>query len=214
MLRASDGDVIAVFAKAPVAGRVKTRLAAEIGPAGACELYRRIGRRVVAAAARTPHTTVVWYSPSGREPLVRDWLSGIDQLSYRAQPPGSLGHRLRHAFARHFDEGARRVLIIGSDCPAITSRSLSRAFRGLNRADAVIGPALDGGYYLIGLRAPQPGLFREIPWSTGGVFDATLRRARELRCRYRVLRRLRDVDTLADAEVLGLLHSPSFRTGQ
>lgn len=106
------------------------------------------------------------------------------------------------------------MLIIGSDCPAITSRSLSRAFRGLNHADAVIGPALDGGYYLIGLRAPQPGLFREIPWSTGGVFDATLRRARELRCRYRVLRRLRDVDTLADAEVLGLLHSPSFRTGQ
>lgn len=101
-------------------------------------------------------------------------------------------------------EGAERVVVVGTDCPAITSRLVNHAFRALGHADLVLGPSMDGGYYLIGLRAPRPELFREIPWSTNLVLDATLRRAREIGCDYRLLRRLRDVDTLADAQALGL----------
>lgn len=210
--RRADRDVVGIFAKAPVPGYVKTRLAAEIGPTAAAELYRWVGRAVVAtSAAAATHTTVVWYTPWGRRTVIREWLEGIPGVRLRAQPAGDLGRRLRLAFARHFEAGARRVVIIGTDCPGITSSTLERAFDALRTTDLVLGPAVDGGYYLIGLRAPQPQLFQRMAWSTDQLFRATVQRAGVLGCSCRVLRRLRDLDTLDDAQALGLLPPSAYR---
>jgi hypothetical protein len=103
------------------------------------------------------------------------------------------------------------VVLIGTDCPGITPGILGQAFAALRTADLVLGPATDGGYYLIGLRAPQPHLFRQMAWSTDQVFRVTVQRAGALGCSCRVLRPLRDVDTVADARALGLLRAPAGR---
>lgn len=208
-----DRDLIGIFAKAPIPGHVKTRLAAKIGPAAAAALYRRLGRKVVATAAGAAagDATVVWYTPLGKRSAVEEWLDGIPGVQLQAQPPGDLGRRLGYAFARHFAQGARRVVLIGTDCPGITPAILSQAFAALRSADLVLGPTADGGYYLIGLRAPRPHLFRQMAWSTDQVFRETVERARALGCSSRVLRRLRDVDTVADARALGLLPAPASR---
>jgi hypothetical protein len=107
---------------------------------------------------------------------VRDWLRSLSVAACRAQVSGALGARLAAAFRRHFREGAPRVILIGSDCPAVDAGLVSRAVAGLGEHDLVLGPAHDGGYYLIGLRAPAPQLFRGISWSTGAVVEQTLTR--------------------------------------
>lgn len=201
----SDGRVLGVFVKAPVAGQVKTRLAAEIGPSGAADLYRRLGRQVVAASVSDAYQTTVWYAPTGRGRLVREWLGALGVTRFRAQAVGHLGRRLDAAFARHFRDGARRVILIGSDCPGVDAGLVWRALAGLDESDLVLGPAHDGGYYLIGLRAPVPQLFRGIAWSTEAVLDQTLAQARRLRLSTVFLPTLRDVDTAGDARALRIL---------
>lgn len=200
-----DAPVLGVFVKAPVPGRVKTRLAADIGPARAAALYRRLGRQVVASTASNRHQTVVWYAPRTCGRLVRAWLDGLGVTRFRAQPAGDLGRRLRGAFARHFREGARRVILIGSDCPGVDARLVSRALAALDECDLVLGPAQDGGYYLIGLRVPAPELFHRIAWSTQAVLEQTLAQARALGLRVALLPLLRDVDTASDARAVGVL---------
>jgi len=200
---------LGIFAKAPVAGRVKTRLAAEIGSRAAAALYRRVGRQVVTASVGRDYRTIVWFTPPAAGAAVRAWLDGLGVSAFRAQPPGTLGTRLAHAFARSFaeDEGGRaeEVVIIGTDCPGVDRRAVSQAFAALRTHELVLGPAQDGGYYLIGLRALEPALFRGIPWSTSDVTRATRARARALGLTCRLLGPLRDVDTARDARVLGLL---------
>ncbi|MGH7547611.1 MAG: TIGR04282 family arsenosugar biosynthesis glycosyltransferase [Gemmatimonadales bacterium] len=197
--------VVAVFVKAPVAGRVKTRLAAEIGVHDAAELYRRLGRQVVAACVGRGHDTVVWFAPGGAHRAVRDWLKGLSIAAFQAQVSGALGTRLAAPFRQHFREGARRVIVIGSDCPGVDARLVSQAVAAIDQHDLVIGPANDGGYYLIGLRAPVPQLFRGIAWSTEAVLEQTLARARQLELSAALLPTLRDVDTASDARAVGIL---------
>lgn len=199
---------LGVFARAPVPGHVKTRLARAIGPRAAATLYRRLGRLVVAATRGSGYRTVVWFTPPGARSVVRAWLDGLGVAGFRLQSGGGLGARLIHAFGRLFAEGDRAVVIIGTDCPGLARRTVARAFAALRSHDLVLGPAKDGGYYLIGLRSPEPGLFRGIPWSTPAVTRATLARARALGLRLLLLDPLRDVDTERDARALGLLESP------
>jgi uncharacterized protein len=197
--------VLGVFVKAPAPGRVKTRLAAEIGVHRAAEIYRDLGRRVISACAGTGHDTVVWFAPPEARSAVRDWLKGLSVVAFRAQLSGPLGVRLAAAFRQHFDEGVSRVIMIGSDCPGVDAGLVSRALRVLDEHDLVLGPAHDGGYYLIGLRAPAPQLFQDIAWSTEAVLEQTLARARELGLGAAILPTLRDVDTASDARALGVL---------
>jgi rSAM/selenodomain-associated transferase 1 len=199
---------LGVFAKAPVPGRVKTRLAQEIGRAAAAALYRRLGRQVVAATAGPGYRMIVWYTPPGAHDVVRTWLDGLGASAFRPQPGGNLGTRLVHAFGHCFAAGDSAVVIIGTDAPGVTRHIVAAAFRALGTHDLVLGPSLDGGYYLIGLSAPQPALFRAIPWSTAGVLRATQARARGLGLNFRLLTPLRDVDRARDARALGLLSEP------
>jgi uncharacterized protein len=199
-------QALGIFVKAPTPGRVKTRLAGELGPRGAAEVYRRIGKQVVTSTVGPGYQTTVWFTPRSEGRLVRKWLDSVEMVIFRPQVGTGLGARLTAAFAREFGAGARRVVMIGSDCPGVDGRVVREAFSALSDRDLVLGPALDGGYYLIGLTAPAPGLFRRIPWSTDAVASQTLARASALGLSHQALSPLRDVDTARDARAWGLLN--------
>ncbi len=188
---------LVVFARAPEPGRVKTRLAREIGEAAALEVYRELGTAVMAAVGRLRDCEVlVAYTPADREGVVRGWLGSAP--GYEPQPDGDLGARMLGAIAGRCAAGAERVVVIGTDCPDLDPELLEAAFARLDRNDAVFGPAADGGYYLVGMKRPIPELFREIPWSTPATLSATLARAAGAGVSVALLEERRDVDTAED----------------
>jgi rSAM/selenodomain-associated transferase 1 len=191
-------DAILVFVRAPEAGRVKTRLAAEIGDEAALRIYRRLAEHAVAEARALGAEAAVriHYTPAEGGEMVRGWLGG--DAAYLPQGDGDLGARMRTAFEAAFAAGHPRVLIVGSDLPELSAEVLRRALRLLDAHPAVVGPAADGGYYLLGLREMVPGVFDGIAWSTGEVLAATLTRLRAAGCEPALLETLRDVDVAAD----------------
>jgi hypothetical protein len=123
---------------------------------------------------------------------MRDWLG--PRFHYRLQSGGDLGQRLAMAFAKTFKRGALKVMAVGADCPGLDGECLVEAARHLETADVVLGPAVDGGYYLIGLRRPEPGLFTHIAWSSEKVLSQTLSRASASGLSVRLLPLREDVD--------------------
>jgi uncharacterized protein len=190
---------VLVFVRAPEAGRVKTRLASAIGAEAALRVYRRLAEHTLREAAALAGEGVrvrVHHTPADAGDAVRAWL-GAGPV-YLPQAEGDLGVRMEDAFARAFADGAERVVIVGSDLPALSAALLRRALDLLDAHPAVIGPARDGGYYLLGLTAPVPGLFGGIAWSTPGVLSATLARFRAAGMDPVLLETLADVDEAAD----------------
>lgn len=192
-------STLLVFAKNPEPGRVKTRLAADVGEEEAARIYRRMGRRVVDRIRGGSYRVVVCYDPPGTEEEVAGWL-GRRGLLLRPQVTGGLGRRMEVAFRQAF-RSSNRVCIVGTDTPDVDRRLVERALRTLDQADVVLGPAEDGGYYLMALSELEPALFRDIPWSTSSVLEATEERARERGLTVARLRTLSDVDTAADLAV-------------
>lgn len=174
---------------------MKTRLAEKIGASAACDAYQKLVR-VVLNRIDSIRDVQLRYSPDDAQSEVHPWLRGSWTLS--AQGSGDLGERLTRAFAESFADGARRVVIIGSDCPWLSDGDIKEAWNDLETHDLVLGPARDGGYWLVGLREPKPELFSGISWSTGTVLEQTLEHARVRGLRFHLLRELRDVDTLGD----------------
>ena len=185
-----------VFAKAPRPGRVKTRLAADLGAQEAARVYRRLGRRVLDAVREGPYRTLVYYDPPDAEAEMRDWLGG-ESLEFRPQTEGDLGERMVRAFEEALRD-ADRACIMGTDVPALRAALVVQALERLESADVVLGPAEDGGYYLMALSRPHPEIFRDVPWSTADVLGATLERTRRAGLRESLLPVLKDVDTAAD----------------
>ncbi len=194
------GDVIILFARAPELGRVKTRLAQEIGDAAALAAYQELGRtcwsNAVAARSTLGGRALVAYTPHDGEASVRAWLSGAD--AYMAQQSGDLGQRMLSAITLALSDGAGQVVVIGSDCPTLSERVLLDAFAALDRADVVIGPATDGGYYLIGMSRARDVLFADVPWSSALTLRVTMDRAHAAGLRVAKLQPLSDVDTADD----------------
>lgn len=126
---------------------------------------------------------------------MREWLG--DRCEYFAQSAGDLGERLTAASAVHFSRSAAPLIFIGGDCPSLTRECLQQLFTRFARCDAVLAPALDGGYCLIGLRARNDAVFRDIAWSTGAVLEQTRQRLRESGARWVETETLEDVDDLA-----------------
>lgn len=185
-----------MFVRAPEAGRVKTRLAATLGADGALRVYRRLAEHTVREARAVDAELRVHFTPADRESEVRAWLG--DGPRYLAQAEGDLGTRMEAAFRSAFADGAERVVIVGSDLPDLTAALLRRAFGALDEHPAVLGPALDGGYYLLGMRAMIPGVFDGVPWSTDAVLARTLQRMRAAGIEPALLPALADVDEADD----------------
>jgi uncharacterized protein len=192
---ASRDQRLLVFLKVPRAGTVKTRLAATLGDPGALEAYRRLLAATLERISSVP-SVEIRFSPDD----AGDEAATLLRPGWTAVPQGEgdLGQRLSRAFDDAFREGFRRVLVIGSDCPDVTAADMESAREALDAADVVLGPAADGGYWLLGVRRPCPFLFREIPWSTAGVLEETRRRAEAAGLDVTLLRTLSDVDTVDD----------------
>lgn len=193
-----------VFARVPEPGRVKTRLAATIGDDAACEVYRAMGAHIVSALTRDearPYDVRVSFTPREGEGAMRAWLPSAD--SYGAQVEGDLGVRMAHEVSRAFGEGWSAVVLVGTDCLAVDGARVRESLDALTRGcDAVIGPAHDGGYYLLAMSRELP-VFEGVPWSTEVVAEVTRARLRGAGVRWSELAVERDVDTAEDLAAVG-----------
>ena len=201
---------LVVFLKVPRPGKVKTRLAAAIGGEAACSAYRAIVLQLLANLRSLPRIELR-FDPADGLNEVRAWLQG----NWKALPQGDgdLGERLNRCFRDCFQKGARKVVVIGSDCPEVGVRDVRKAWSALDSCDLVLGPAQDGGYWLVGLRAFQPRLFEDISWSTSSVLRQTTERAAESGLSATFLRTLRDIDSEEDwREFLRSSRQPAGQT--
>jgi rSAM/selenodomain-associated transferase 1 len=192
--------VLALFAKQPLPGFVKTRLCPPLEPAQAAQLYTAMLLDILEQHAAEPGVErVLWYTPAeGRPWFERNCPAGY-QL--RVQRGAALAERMRELFRAHAAEGHRRIVLRGTDSPTLPPQRVTEAFAALARVDLVLCPDRDGGYNLIGLREPQDALF-ELQMSTGSVLEGTLARAREKGLRVQLLEPHHDVDTAADLALL------------
>jgi rSAM/selenodomain-associated transferase 1 len=192
-------SILIVFVRNPIAGRTKTRLIPVLGAEQAAQLQNEMTLHTLAVArnfCRAGHwQTEVRFTEGTAADLTSRY--GPD-LRYADQGPGDLGQRLKTAFAEAFANGAATVIAIGSDCPAIAERHLQSAAHALQQHDLALGPAADGGYYLIGLRRPAPELFAQIAWSTAQVLNQTVEVATRLSLSIHLLETLADVDEPSD----------------
>jgi uncharacterized protein len=190
-------DLLLVFLKWPEPGLAKTRLIPHLGAEAAAGVYRLLAEAEIGATRPEAgeYDRLLCFSPAEARGRIQGWFPGV---AVWPQPDGDLGHRMAEAFAEGFGRGADRVAIIGTDVPAVSRDTVRAAFRALDSADAVLGPAHDGGYYLLALARPRPELFSGIAWSTPQVLAATRARAASLGLRTRLLEPMRDVDTIDD----------------
>lgn len=192
---------IAIFLKAPRPGRVKPRLAAEVGDRHALRLYRLIAARTLAAVRATGLEATVWFAPADAGPELRYWLG--EEWPLRPQASGDLGARM--VASTQAVETGRGWIALGRDCPGITAQVILEAVAAISRGEIVLGPTHDGGYYLLGGRTPLPDLFTGMPWTTEQVLGETRARLRRVGAAWHELPVLRDIDTAADARAEGLL---------
>ncbi len=217
-------DHLVIFTRYPEPGKTKTRMIPALGATGAAQLQRQMTEhtlRQVSAlvqddtcstqVSQRPHgsgstdrsssgapSAAIWFS-GGTPDLMREWLGA--GWHYQVQPDGDLGTRIVAALQAAFDQGAEGVVVIGIDCPGIDKRLLTQAFNALQQHDLVLGPATDGGYYLIGLRRLVPELFVGISWGTATVLETTLAIAHTLALGVAQLEPLTDVDYVADLPI-------------
>lgn len=188
-----------LFARYPEPGRVKTRLIPALGVDGAAKLHRRLVLRTlhtaVAASEETGADLEVRFAGGDRERM-QHWLGS--RIHCREQTGDDLGSRMDHAFADSFNEGSTATVIIGSDCPKLAPDHVAAAFEKLREVPLVLGPALDGGYYLVGLTHPAPQLFRGIQWGSDSVLAESLRAASNSGLRHELLPQLCDLDVPED----------------
>ena len=193
-----NADHLGIFCKAPRPGTVKTRIASHWGVERATSIYRELARRTFDQAAGVPDVTL-FFSPDDASPEIESWRRR-SEWSLRGQGDGDLGARLVRAFESLFQRGAHRVVIVGTDAPEIAPADFREGFRALHSCDVVLGPAADGGYWMVGLKSPQPALFSGIAWSTPLVLNQTLHLAKAQRLSVVKLRVLEDIDTPSDWE--------------
>jgi uncharacterized protein len=186
-----------VFARDPVPGQVKTRLIPALGAAGAADLYRQLLEHTLRTAAAVPGVSrTLWIDRPDPGPWVRE-AAAAHGMALATQCAGDLGQRMQQALTAAL-AGADRAVLIGSDCPGYDASYLEQAFARLECQDAVLGPAADGGYVLIGLRRPAPGLFEGVDWGTHRVLGQTRARLHRLDLRWAELPTLHDLDTADD----------------
>lgn len=191
--------MVLVFVRLPVPGRVKTRLGKAVGFEAAAKIYRAFAEDVLDTVKSAGFAFRVHFSPPGGCEAVRAWLGGVSLIPQRG---GDLGERMRNALAGAFLRGAERAVLIGSDAPDLPKAALSNALDSLTKHDAVIGPASDGGYYLIGFsrKGFLPEAFSGPEWGTSGVLARTLEIIRGAGKTVHLLPLHSDIDTKEDLD--------------
>jgi len=199
-MKSRNDKLLIVFSKNPVAGWVKTRLAASIGDTEALRIYEQLRELTKQATAGTDATKAIAYSdfiPNTDLLLTPDTEAWLQQGS-------DLGKRMHRAFVQGFSLGFSRIALIGTDCPEITPLILDLAFTKLETSDVVLGPARDGGFYLVGLKQPFPELFLDRTWSTSSVLNDSQRIVSEHGKSCDLLPALSDIDTIDDLKASSL----------
>lgn len=192
-------ECLIVFTRYPEPGKTKTRLIPCLGSEGAANLQRQMTEhtlRQVKEVQVSREISVAVYFAGGNAQQMQEWLGKT--FIYQPQHEGDLGDRLKSAFETAFDNGMNRVVIIGIDCPSLTTPIMEQAFLALAQQDLVLGSAEDGGYYLIGLRQLIPELFNGINWGTSEVLQQTVKVAKEMDLAIAYLPTLPDIDRPED----------------
>ncbi|TAH04457.1 MAG: glycosyltransferase [Sphingobacteriales bacterium] len=182
-----------IFLKYPQLGECKTRLAKTIGDVNALKIYQLLLNHTHQITKNLYVQKYLYFDKSNIDTL--NW-EGDYKIEYQNQ--ADLGGKMQQAFAEVFDKQHYPVIIIGTDCMEITSQIINDAYRQLNHYDVVIGPAKDGGYYLLGLNNPSPQLFENMEWSTNTVLSDTIKKAQELGLSYCFMPVLNDIDVEED----------------
>jgi hypothetical protein len=208
----SPASVVIVFTRYPEPGFVKTRLIPALGAEAACRISRRLAEQTLehlrVLRRRLPVAVEVHFA-GGNETAMAQWLGR--EWKYLPQVEGDLGRRMNQALIGAFHRGGHPVLLIGTDCPALTAHLLQKAMDLLENHDLVLGPAQDGGYYLIGMKAPQPALFPpDLPWGTDQVLEETLRAADRQGLQAALLETLPDIDRPEDLSAAALDLDPPY----
>lgn len=187
-------DAIIIFVRRPIAGKVKTRLAKTLGADKALAIYKKLLAHTASIATNLSADKFVYYSDEVDE---QDGWNN-DVFKKRKQVEAELGTKMQAAFEECFNEGYEKLLIIGSDCYELTSDIIEEAFAQLQHVDIVAGPAQDGGYYLLGMKKPNPTIFNLTTWSNSEVLQSTLAKCEAAGLSYYLLPTLNDVDEAED----------------
>jgi uncharacterized protein len=197
-----------IFTRYPEPGKTKTRLIPALGTVGAANLQREMTEHTISQVKELQTATDISLEvrfSGGSLQLMQNWL-GLD-LVYQSQGEGDLGSRMVRSLLDAFQSGREQVITIGTDCPGVNSQVLTKAFKQLHTCDLVLGPAIDGGYYLIGLRRLIPELFVNIDWGTSQVLQQTVDIAEKLNLSLVYLPPLADVDFPEDLPIWKLLRA-------
>jgi len=192
-------ECLIIFTRYPEPGKTKTRLIPALGAEGAATLQRQMTEHTLAQVKELQAKRLVSvevYFVGGNQQLMQSWLG--TSVIYRQQGDGDLGRRMAIAFQTALEAGKQRVVVIGTDCPDLKAQLMVKAFHALEQHDLVLGPAQDGGYYLIGLCRLIPQLFTGISWSTAEVLQQTMSIAQRLELAVAYLPMLSDVDRPED----------------
>jgi len=186
--------LVMAFVKNPTLGKAKTRLAATIGDEKALEVYIQLLQYTHLVLKDVTCDRAIHYASF----IDRDdfWLNELYQKYVQIE--GELGDKMYHAFQQAFEQGYEQVVIIGSDCPELTTELVEEAVETLNTKDVVFGKAEDGGYYLLGMRKLIPELFQNKQWSTETVLSDSIQNCEDLGLSYQTLQELSDIDYEAD----------------
>ena len=193
-----DDRCLLFFIRYPEKGRIKTRLAASIGDERALKLYKNFLLSILSTLNKGTFLFYLCFYPADALEGLRKWLGG-DYL-YMPQQGMDLGERMKNGFMEAFAMNFKRVVLIGSDIPNLPLEFIEEAFASIREKDCVIGPSLDGGYYLIGFKDKKfpPQVFKGIPWSTERVFQETMKILEREGLTIHTLKPLRDIDKIND----------------
>ncbi|MDZ4847332.1 MAG: TIGR04282 family arsenosugar biosynthesis glycosyltransferase [Chitinophagales bacterium] len=193
-------SALLIFMKNPVLGKVKTRLAKTIGEAKALEVYHLLLEHTFKITTSVSCDKFIFYSDHVEQN--DNW--GKNGHHQELQEGNDLGERMQNAFSHVFVQDYDKAIIIGSDCYELTSEMIEKAFNALDTRDAVIGPAKDGGYYLLGMKSMHSQLFESKRWSTDSVLQETVNDIQKMKLKLVMLETLNDIDEVDD------LQSPPF----
>jgi uncharacterized protein len=192
---------IIIFTRYPEAGKTKTRLIPALGTKGAADLHRQMTEHTLTQVKQLQSNALSFEVrfTGGDLQLMQGWL-GSD-ASYQFQGDGDLGQRMARSLLEAFQSGAEKAVLIGTDCPDVSAEILAQALAKLYHYNLVLGPAMDGGYYLVGLQYPIPELFIDIDWGTAKVLQQTVEIAENLNLSFVYLPYLADIDRPEDLSI-------------